>query len=52
MSKSANYVFTLNNYQDKPEAVALLNLLPCRYMKYGREVGEEGTPHLQGMVGL
>lgn len=50
MSKSRNYVFTLNNYQDKPEAVALIDLLPCRYMKYGREVGEEGTPHLQGLV--
>lgn len=50
MSKSRNYVFTLNNHQDKPDKVAILNQLPCRYMKYGEEVGEEGTPHLQGLV--
>ena len=47
---SCNYVFTLNNYQVKPEKVAALDSLVCRYMKYGKEVGEEGTPHLQGMV--
>lgn len=43
-------MFTLNNYQDKPDYVGVLDSLPCRFMKYGKEVGEEGTPHLQGMV--
>lgn len=45
-----NFSFTLNNWQDKPDLVAKLNTLKCRYLVYGREVGEEGTPHLQGTV--
>ena len=43
-----NYTFTLNNWQDKPELVKHLNEVKVRYMVYGKEVGEEGTPHLQG----
>lgn len=45
-----NFVFTLNNPQDKPDEVASLHSLDCKYLKYGNEVGEEGTPHFQGMV--
>jgi len=48
--KSCNYVFTMNNYDEKPEFKAQLDSLPCKYMKYGKEVGESGTPHLQGLV--
>lgn len=45
-----NFVFTLNNYQVKPDEVAAIQALDCRYLKYGHEIGEEGTPHLQGMI--
>lgn len=48
MSRSRNYVFTLNNYQ--PEDERILDSLPCKYLVYGRERGESGTPHLQGYV--
>lgn len=49
-----NFVFTLNNYKDADEARIKLN---CEegafsYIIYGREVGESGTPHLQGYVEL
>jgi len=50
MSRSTNYCFTLNNYHEKPALVAQLDSLDCKYMKYGREIGEEGTPHLQGLI--
>jgi len=50
MSLYRNFTFTLNNYQDKPDLHLSLDQLPCRYMKYGKEVSESGTPHLQGMV--
>lgn len=51
-SYARNWVFTLNNYSDD-EAAALEALgteLPdtLKYLVYGRETGEEGTPHLQG----
>lgn len=50
MSKFRNFTFTLNNWQDKPDLVRQLNAVSCRYLVYGREVGEQGTPHLQGTV--
>lgn len=41
-------MFTLNNYTEEEEAsVALLG---AQYTVYGKEVGESGTPHLQGYV--
>jgi len=46
------YVFTINNYSDAE--VASLDALGAstriQYLIYGREVGENGTPHLQGFV--
>lgn len=46
MSRSRNYCFTLNNYSD----VDFLHSIKCRYLIAGREVGENGTPHLQGFI--
>lgn len=44
------YVFTLNNYVDEDQQ-RLRDLAPsCRYLVFGRETGESGTPHLQGFV--
>lgn len=55
MSKSRNYCFTVNNYTDS--VVARLNdefalSAKISYMIFGIEVGESGTPHLQGYFEL
>ena len=43
-----NVVFTLNNYS--PEEVDSLKKLNYNYIIFGFEVGDSGTPHLQGYV--
>jgi len=46
--KSRDYCYTLNNYtQDEYEA---LGRISCRYHIYGKEVGENNTPHIQGYI--
>lgn len=50
MSRSRNYCFTLNNYTAE-ELSHLQAIAPeCKYLIFGLEVGESGTPHIQGYV--
>lgn len=43
------WCFTINNYtNDDEQRVAGLCPGPCDYVICGREIGESGTPHLQG----
>lgn len=47
MSRARNYCWTLNNYTDA-EIVAIRAWTDVTYTIWAHEVGEEGTPHLQG----
>lgn len=46
--KARSFVFTWNNYTD--ESISTLQGLTHKYLIYGKEVGESGTPHLQGLI--
>jgi Putative viral replication protein/RNA helicase len=54
MSKQAKrYVFTINNYDnDILELLAPFYENHCKYLVYGKEVGANLTPHLQGFFTL
>lgn len=49
--RARRYVFTLNNYssEDVDQLVCVAEPL-SKYLVFGREVSESGTPHLQGFV--
>lgn len=44
--RSCNFTFTMNNYP----STKLVDEIECKYIVYGKEVGESGTPHLQGTI--
>lgn len=44
--RSRNFCFTFNNYPN----TELVDSIECKYIAYAEEVGESGTPHLQGFV--
>lgn len=46
--RSRGWCFTLNNYTDAEETA--LQHIQFAYLIYGREVGLNGTPHLQGYI--
>lgn len=52
MSRQRDYCFTINNYTEEDLAGLLrLETNPkVRYYIAGREVGENGTPHIQGYI--
>lgn len=48
MSRYRSWCWTLNNYTQEEEE--RIQACECKYIIYGREVGESGTPHLQGYI--
>lgn len=42
------WCFTLNNYSEKEYET--IKGVSCRYIVVGKEVGDSGTPHLQGYI--
>lgn len=51
MSRLRNWVFTLNNYtEDEYDYLTNVVDMQWSYIVFGKETGENGTPHLQGYV--
>lgn len=50
MSRSRNWCFTINNPTD--DDIIICDTIECSYIVYGYEIGDSGTPHLQGYIEL
>ena len=50
MKKTRDWCFTINNYNATD--ILLLEQLgaTCKYLIYGQEIADTGTPHLQGFL--
>ncbi|MDB2457430.1 hypothetical protein N9W60_06160 [Flavobacteriaceae bacterium] len=51
--QARNWCFTINNYNAHDiESLKQYSTEKCTYMCYGTEIGESGTPHVQGYMEL
>lgn len=50
MARQSSWCFTLNNYTEDEYTQVLETLKEAKYYIIGKEVGDGGTPHLQGFV--